>query len=92
MLAISRLLFPNALIPATTALATISSLGRELGLKAGANVIMPNQLSISYRKLYLPYDDKVATNEETAESLALLKEKVKSLGYSIVVSKGGVKK
>ena len=90
MVAILRLMFPHSLIPATTALATISNLGRELALKAGANVIMPNLSPLKLRKLYLLYDDKVATNEEAAESLALLREKVKSLGYCIVVSKGGV--
>ena len=92
VLSISRLMFPNALIPATTALATIAKNGRELGLSAGANVVMPNLSPINFRGLYKLYDNKVSLNEEAAESLALLKGKVSSIGYDIVVDKGSVKK
>ena len=92
MLAISRIMFPYALIPATTALATIDKKGRELGLSAGANVVMPNLSPINFRKLYELYDDKISTNEEAAESLSLLKDMVNSVGYHIVVDKGGVKR
>jgi len=88
MLALIRLTLPNALIPATTALATLSENGRKLGLKAGANVIMPNLSPKSLRKLYSLYDGKAHTNEEAAEGLMKLKEQVKDAGYEIVINKG----
>jgi biotin synthase len=69
MLGLIRLTLPNALIPATTALATLSPEGRSLGLKAGANVIMPNLSPKALRKLYSLYDGKAHTNEEAAEGL-----------------------
>lgn len=92
LISILRLMFPNALIPSTTALATISPSGREKGLKAGANVVMPNLSPKSVRKLYALYENKVATNEESAQSLKSLEEKVISAGYNVVCSRGDVKK
>lgn len=52
LISILRIMFPYALIPATTALGTINPLGREMGLKAGANVVMPNLSPVSVRKFY----------------------------------------
>lgn len=88
MIALIRLTLPNALIPATTALATLSPKGREKGLKAGANVIMPNLSPQNLRKLYSLYDGKAHTNEEAAEGLNKLINQVKSAGYEIVFSRG----
>ena len=89
--AILRLIFPFALIPATTALGTINQNGREMGLKAGANVVMPNLSPVSVRKKYELYDNKICTNEEAAECLVCLKNRVLSAGYKIVTDIGHVK-
>ena len=66
LLAIVRLMLPNVLLPSTTALGTIHPNGRELGLRAGANVVMPNLSPVEVRKLYELYDDKICTGEEAA--------------------------
>ena len=92
LIAILRLMFPYALIPATTALGTIHSQGRELGLKAGANVVMPNLSPVKVRKLYELYDNKICTGEEAAQCRGCLERRVKSAGYNIVTSIGNVKK
>ena len=91
LIAILRLMFPRALIPATTALGTIAPNGRELGLKVGANVVMPNLSPVKYRKQYELYDDKICTGEEAAECLNCLKNRVKDAGYEIVTDIGHVK-
>ncbi len=91
LISILRLMFPKALIPATTALGTIDERGREKGLLAGANVVMPNLSPIKSRKLYDLYDNKICTGEEAAEGLARLKERVKSVGYEIVTDRGDAK-
>ena len=88
LIAIIRLLFPYALIPATTALGTISPTGREKGLKAGANVIMPNLSPAAVRKRYELYDDKICTGEESAQCRACLERRVSSAGYRIVTDRG----
>ena len=92
LIAILRLMFPYALIPATTALGTIHSQGRELGLKAGANVVMPNLSPVKVRKLYELYDNKICTGEEAAQCRGCLERRVKSAGYNIVTSIGNAKK
>ena len=92
LVAILRLMFPYALIPATTALGTIDMNGRELGLKAGANVVMPNLSPVKVRKKYALYDDKICTNEEAAECKMCLENRVASAGYRIVTHIGSVKK
>ena len=91
LIAILRLLFPNALIPSTTALATIHPDGREMGMRAGANVVMPNLSPMRNRKLYSLYNDKACTNEESAQSLALLKKAMADIGFTVVTDIGNVK-
>lgn len=90
MVAILRLMFPYALIPSTTALGTIHPMGREMGLKAGANVVMPNLSPVRVRKLYTLYDNKICTGEEAAECRFCLQRRVESAGYKIAVSRGDV--
>ncbi|MCL2044281.1 MAG: [FeFe] hydrogenase H-cluster radical SAM maturase HydE [Treponema sp.] len=92
LIAILRLMFPFALIPATTALGTINSEGRELGLQAGANIVMPNLSPVKYRKQYQLYDNKICTGEEAAECRMCLEKKVLSAGYAIVTTIGHVKR
>ncbi|MGN1059019.1 MAG: [FeFe] hydrogenase H-cluster radical SAM maturase HydE, partial [Clostridia bacterium] len=92
LIAVLRLIFPYALIPATTALGTIHPNGRELGLKAGANVVMPNLSPVKVRKLYALYENKICTGEEAAQCRGCLQRRVQSAGYKIVTSIGNVKK
>ncbi len=92
LISVLRLMFPYALLPATTALGTLCEDGRERGLKAGANVVMPNLSPQKFRKLYSIYDNKIATGEEAAQSRALLEKRVKNAGYNVVTAVGHVKK
>lgn len=88
MVALTRLLLPNALIPSTTALGTIDPQGREKGLKAGANVVMPNLSPVKFRKLYSLYDNKICMGEEAAECRQCLAKRVESAGFKIVTDRG----
>ncbi len=88
LLAILRLLFPKALLPATTALGTADALGREKGILAGANVLMPNLSPVDARKKYLLYDGKICTGEEAAECNMCLRRRVERIGYSVADSRG----
>lgn len=88
MLGLLRLMMPKVLLPATTALGTIASNGRELGILAGANVVMPNLSPISVRKKYMLYNDKISTGDEAAESVEHLKVQMRNIGYEVVVSRG----
>ena len=92
LLSILRLLFPYALLPSTTALGTIHPQGRELGLKAGGNVVMPNLSPVRVRKLYELYENKICTGEEAAQCRGCLEQRVKSAGYEIVTARGDVKR
>ena len=92
LVSVLRLLFPYALIPATTALGTIHPQGREMGLKAGANVVMPNLSPVKTRKLYELYENKICTGEEAAQCIECLKARVRSAGYEIVTDRGDVKR
>jgi biotin synthase len=86
-----RLLLPKVLLPSTTALGTIAPDGRERGILAGANVVMPNLSPIDVRKSYLLYDNKICTGDEAAESLASLKKSMERIGYTIPVDRGDSK-
>lgn len=88
LIGILRLMMPDLLIPSTTALGTIDPSGRELGILAGANVIMPNLSPIDVRKKYLLYDNKINTGQETAEGVSDLKKRLEALGYEIPVCRG----
>ena len=88
LIAIFRLMFPHSLIPATTALGTIHPEGREMGLKAGANVVMPNLSPIKYRRLYTLYENKICTGEEAGQCRGCLERRVNNAGYKLVTSIG----
>lgn len=90
LLSILRLMFPYVLLPATTALGTIHPSGRELGLKAGANVVMPNLSPEGVRADYALYDNKICTGEESAQCRDSLEKRVEAAGYKIVTKKGDV--
>ena len=88
MLGLVRLALPDVLLPATTAIGTIHPTGRELALKAGANVVMPNLSPVKVRKKYALYDNKICTGEEAAECRGCLGNRMESIGYKLVVSRG----
>lgn len=90
-LSIVRLLLPNVLLPATTALATIDGDGRIKGMNAGCNVVMPNLSPLEDRSKYLLYDNKATSGEEAAESLRALREHLAAAGYEVVIDRGDYK-
>ena len=88
LLSIIRLIYPPVLLPSTTALGTIHPLGREMGIQSGANVVMPNLSPVAVRKKYELYDNKICTGEESAQCKDCLNQRMKSIGYEIVVDRG----
>lgn len=88
LLSVIRILLPKVLLPATTALGTMDPFGREKGLLAGANVVMPNLSPEKNRKDYSLYDNKICTGEEAAQSIAALRKKVESVGCQVVTDRG----
>ena len=91
LLSIFRLMHPSALIPATTALASLSPDGRERGILAGANVVMPNLSPSVVREKYTLYNNKVAFGSEAAEGLKLLEKQLNKIGYTISRERGDYK-
>lgn len=91
LLGLIRLMLPRVLLPATTALATLDPQGREKGILAGANVIMPNLSPTAVRGKYMLYNNKRSTGEEAAEGLRQLKASMKHIGYNVVVDRGDYK-
>lgn len=90
LLSLVRLLLPRVLLPATTALGTIAPEGREQGILAGANVVMPNLSPENVREKYLLYDNKICTGKEAAESLEELRSSLAAIGYEAVVDRGDI--
>lgn len=91
LLSILRLIHPHLLLPSTTALGTIHPKGRELGILAGANVVMPNLSPPSVRKKYALYDNKATDGAESAQCKQALAERMASIGYEVVTDRGDVK-
>ena len=88
LLSVIRIMLPQVLLPATTALGTLDPLGREKGLTAGANVVMPNLSPVKNRKLYELYDNKICTGEEAAECRNCLSHRVRQVGFELVDERG----
>ncbi len=88
LLSIIRIIHPHVLLPATTALGTLDPNGREKGLLAGANVVMPNLSPVAVRKKYAIYDNKICTGEESAQCRFCLERRVESVGCRLVVARG----
>ena len=91
LLSILRLIYPPVLLPSTTALGTIDPQGREKGILAGANVVMPNLSPVAVRKKYELYDNKICTGEEAAQCRGCLNHRMLSIGYEIVTDRGDIK-
>ena len=88
LLSLLRIQQPDLLLPATTALATIHPKGRELGIEAGANVVMPNLSPVGVRDKYTLYDGKVCIGDEAATCRNCLERRIESVGYHIVIGRG----
>lgn len=92
LLSIIRLIKPNILLPATTALGSLAEDGREKGILAGANVVMPNLSPASVRKKYMLYNNKVSDGAESAQSKDALVERMRLIGYRVVTDRGDIRK
>ncbi len=90
LLSLIRLIHPCVLLPATTALGTIRENGREAGILAGANVVMPNLSPEDVRANYELYDNKISTGAEAACGLEDLKKRMERIGYRVVVDRGDI--
>ncbi len=90
LLAVIRIIKPDVLLPATTALATLAKNGREMGVEASANVVMPNLSPVAVRDKYTLYDNKLHSGTESAEKLQELKNTMKAIGYEIVCDRGDI--
>ena len=88
MLALVRLMLPKILLPATTALGSIDPLGREKGLKAGANVVMPNLSPTNVREKYSLYDGKICTGDEAAECRVCIERRINAAGFNLEITRG----
>lgn len=88
LLSVIRIMVPNTLLPATTALGSVSSNGREMGILAGANVIMPNLSPSDVRGKYTLYNNKLFTGAESAEGCKELSDKINAIGYKIKSCRG----
>lgn len=88
MLGLIRLTLPKVLLPATTALGTLDEFGREKGIKAGANVLMPNLSPLNVRKKYMLYDNKICTGDESAKCIECLRRRIETTGCEIVTDRG----
>ena len=88
LLALSRILLPRVLLPSTTALGTAEGDGRQQGVLAGCNVVMPNLSPADVRKKYMLYDNKAGTDLTAAEGIALLRQQMADIGYDVVIGRG----
>lgn len=91
LLSLIRIIQPNVLLPATTALGTIDPEGREKGILAGANVVMPNLSPVEVRADYELYDNKICTGDEAAECAGCLGARMLAVGRRLVVDRGDPK-
>lgn len=90
LLSLIRLMHPNVLLPATTALGSLDEKGREKGILAGANVVMPNLSPINVREKYKLYDNKASLGAEAAEGLAELKRRMSAIGHEVICDRGDI--
>ena len=90
LLSLIRLMHPNILLPATTALGSLDEKGREKGILAGANVVMPNLSPIAVREKYKLYDNKASLGAEAAEGLAELKRRISTIGHEVICDRGDI--
>jgi biotin synthase len=90
LVAVLRLAFPWAHLPATTAMGTLDPRGREKALQAGANVMMPNITPVSHREAYQIYPDKICTTDDARTCASCVSGRLASIGRSIATDRGDV--
>ena len=88
LLSLVRLLLPDALLPATTALGTLDADGRQQGVLSGCNVVMPNLSPMAVRQKYLLYDNKAGIGDDGESSLRKLRAQMQEIGYEVAVGRG----
>lgn len=88
MMSLIRLMNPKILLPSTTALGSIDPLGREKGLKAGGNVVMPNLSPTTVREKYSLYNGKICTGDEAAECRMCIENRINKAGFTLEISRG----
>lgn len=91
LLSIIRVMKPNILLPATTALGSIDPFGREKGILSGANVVMPNLSPFQFRDKYMLYNNKLSSGPEAAQNLNDLRTRMHAIGYEVVTDRGDFK-
>ena len=91
ILSLCRIMLPDVLLPATTALGTVDPKGREKGILCGANVVMPNLSPVNVRKNYMLYDNKICTGDESAQCIGCMRKRMESIGCEIEISRGDYK-
>lgn len=89
MIAVTRLYLDRVNIASTTALQALAPLGRERGIKAGANILMPNVTPQKYRGDYLLYQNKPCTDEEAGRCLDCLVSRIEMLGEKVELNAWG---
>ena len=89
MIALTRLMLKDVNIAATTALQALHPQGREMGLRAGANVIMPIITHKKYRELYQLYNDKPCVNEQAEHCKGCLENRIGSISEEIAYNEWG---
>jgi biotin synthase len=90
LMALVRLMIPHILLPATTALGSVDPLGREKGIEAGGNVVMPNLSPLNHRRDYLLYDNKICIDDEPSDCRSCINSRIESTGNQIVIDRGDV--
>ncbi len=88
ILAFTRLLIPECLLPSTTAMGTLHPKGRERALKVGANVVMPNLSPTSVRAKYELYENKICTGDEAAHCRGCIERRINSAGFEVDMGRG----
>lgn len=93
VVALTRLVCPQANIPSTTALASLNTInGRELGLTRGANIIMPNITPPTYRVKYEIYPNKACLNETAEQCQNCIHVRINMIGRTIGKGPGNRKR
>lgn len=88
MLALTRLLLPDVLLPSTTAMGTLDPLGREKAIKVGANVVMPNLSPVEVREKYELYEGKICTGDESAHCRVCIENRINNTGFEVNMGRG----
>ena len=92
LIAVLRLVFPDAHLPATTAMGSLHPLGRERALQAGANVMMPNVTPTTFRPKYEIYPGKICLNDDAAHCSGCIRLRITAIGRTVGATHGHVKR